>query len=207
MITSDAATPHPLQHFKSRAMHLPDRGPPVGQPRFNLMRATLSIMTLDPMFEPNPNLKGSYHRRLQDIRDALDKFEVAKLPPNAPAQFVAYYFGVEKLAKTIVGINKRQPPEAAFDLHVGVRLQATKDAAHSMKLRIFDVELDALFSNEKPTSAIRIRNGLSHDFGLTRVLQLRQQAPRLVPIMVAFIEDIDLVLNHLRRLWADQNKP
>ena len=164
-------------------------------------------MTLDPSFEPNPNLKGSYYRRLDDIRDALDKFEVKSLPPNTPALFIAYYFGVEKLAKAIVGINKRQPPDVAFDRHVGIRLQATKDAARSMKLRIFDVELDALFSNEQPTSAIRIRNGLSHDFGPTRVLHIRHHAPRLVPIMVAFIEDIDLVLNHLRTLWADQNKP
>ena len=114
---------------------------------------------------------------------------------------------MEKLAKAIVGINYRQPPKVAFRRHVGVRLPATKKAAHSMKLGITDVELDALFSNEQPTSAIKIRNGLSHDFGPTRVIHIRHHAPRLVPIMVRFIEDIDLVLKHLRALWADQKKP
>ena len=56
-------------------------------------------MALDWSFEPNPDLKGSYYRRLEDIPRALAKFEVTALPPNSPAQFVAYYFGAEKLAK------------------------------------------------------------------------------------------------------------
>jgi hypothetical protein len=35
------------------------------------------------------------------------------------------------------------------------------------------------------------------------VSHIRQHAPRLVPIMVKFIgDDIDLVLKHLRTLWA-----
>jgi hypothetical protein len=56
-------------------------------------------MALDRSFEPDPQMKGSYYRRLEDIRCALAKFEVTALPPNSPAQFVAYYFGAEKLAK------------------------------------------------------------------------------------------------------------
>ena len=58
-------------------------------------------MALDWSFEPNPALKGSYYRRLEDIPLALAKFEVTTLPANSHAQFIAYYLGVEKLAKAI----------------------------------------------------------------------------------------------------------
>ena len=58
------------------------------------------------------------------------------LPPNTPALFVAYYFGVEKLAKAIVGINNRQPPEVAFDRPVD--LPATKKPDNYAKLEITD---------------------------------------------------------------------
>ena len=157
-------------------------------------------MMLDPSFEPNLDLKGSYYRRVDDIRDALNRFGVSALLPNAPALFVAYYFGVEKPAKAIVGIKFRQPPKAAFRRPVD--LPATKKAADCMKLEITDAELDALFDNEQPTSAIKIRDGLSHDFGPTRVIHVNQHAPRLIPIMVRFIADIDLVLEHLHAVWA-----
>ena len=53
-------------------------------------------MALDWSFEPDPELKGSYYRRLEDIPEALAKFDVMTLPVNSPAQFVAYYFGTEK---------------------------------------------------------------------------------------------------------------
>ena len=162
-------------------------------------------MALDWSFEPNPDLKGSYYRRLEDIPRALAKFEVTALPPNSPAQFVAYYFGAEKLAKAIVGINKLQAAKNAFGRKVN--REETKSAARDMKLKISQADLDALFEPQsglpEPSSAITIRNRLSHDFGPTQVSHIRQHAPRLVPIMVKFIgDDIDPVLRHLRTLWA-----
>src|SRR6476469_1887030 len=169
-------------------------------------------MTLHRSFEPDPDLKGSYYRRLEDIPRALAKFEVTALPANSPAQFVAYYFGAEKLAKAIVGINGDQPAKDAFHHRVGVKLLETKSAAHDMKLNVLEAELDALFEPQwhlkQPSSAITIRNRLSHDFGPTQVSHIRQHAPRLVPIMVKFIGDIELVLKHLRTLWtASQTRP
>ena len=71
-------------------------------------------MALDWSFEPDPDLKGSYYRRLEDIPNALAKFDVTALPANSPAQFVAYYFGAEKLAKAIVGINGGPTSEDCF---------------------------------------------------------------------------------------------
>ena len=164
-------------------------------------------MALHWSFEPDPDLKGSYYRRLEDIPRALDTFEVTALPANSAAQFVAYYFGAEKLAKAIVGINTPQPAEAAFSRYVGVRLPKTKDAARDMKLSILAAELDALFEHQsrlkQPSSAITIRNRGTGDCGPTQVSHIRQHAPRLIPIMVRFIhDDIALVLKHLRTLWA-----
>ena len=42
-------------------------------------------MALDWSFEPDPDLKGSYYRRLEDIPEALAKFDVTTLPANARA--------------------------------------------------------------------------------------------------------------------------
>jgi hypothetical protein len=166
-------------------------------------------MTLDWSFEPNPELKGSYYRRLEDIPRALDKFEVTALPANSPAQFLAYYFGAEKLAKAIVGISKARSAKNAFNASVNRR--ATKSAARLMKLKISQADLDALFLHQsrlpQPSTAITIRNRLSHDFGPTQVSHIRQHAPRLIPIMVRFIhDDIDPVLKHLRTLWAARDQ-
>jgi hypothetical protein len=163
-------------------------------------------MALDWSFEPSPALKGSYYRRLEDIPLALAKFEMTTLPANSPAQFIAYYFGAEKLAKAIVGINKARSAKNAF--RQNVNHEDTKSAARNMKLEIAQADIDALFEHQprlpQPSSAITIRNRLSHDFGPTQVSHIRQHAPRLVPIMVKFIgDDIDPVLRHLRMLWAE----
>ena len=110
-------------------------------------------MALDRSFEPDPQMKGSYYRRLEDITRALDKFEVTALPVNSAAQFVVYYFGAEKLAKAIVGINDDKPAETAFSRHVSVDPPKTKDAARNMKLKISEDELDALFKPQRQPQA------------------------------------------------------
>ncbi|MGY4252936.1 hypothetical protein ACVI1L_000004 [Bradyrhizobium sp. USDA 4516] len=166
-------------------------------------------MALDWSFEPDPALKGSYYRRLEDIPRALAKFEVTALPANSPAQFIAYYFGVEKLAKAVVGIFGSVPADEAFDF-VAVNPGKMKLAARSMGLQISDADIDTLFvrddDTQQPDTAREIRNRLGHDFGPTQVDHIRHHAPRLIPIMVRFIhDDIDPVLKHLRTLWATSN--
>ena len=110
-------------------------------------------MARDWSFEPDPDLKGSYYRRLEDIQSALDKFEVTALPANSPAQFIAYYFGAEKLAKAIVGIHKARSAKNAFRQNVD---HATvKPAARAMKLGISEAELDVLFEpSDAPPAAV-----------------------------------------------------
>lgn len=88
-------------------------------------------MALHWSFEPHPKKKGSYYRKLEDITRALAKFEVTALPPNSPAQFVAYYFGAEKLAKAIAGIFGRVAAEEAFEF-VAVKRDKIKSAVEPM---------------------------------------------------------------------------
>jgi hypothetical protein len=49
-------------------------------------------MALDWSFEPDQDLKGSYYRRLDDIPEALAKFDVMTLPANSPAQIRCLLF-------------------------------------------------------------------------------------------------------------------
>ena len=165
---------------------------------------------LDWSFRPDPNLKGSYYRRIADIPRALAGFEVRKLPPNCPAQFVAYYFGAEKLGKAIAGILGLVPADEAFE-YVAVEPEKVKGAVAPMQLHISDTAIDALFvrddATKQPDTAREIRNRLFHDFGPTQVCHVRKHAPRLIPLMVGLIGDIDNVLAYLRGLRADKHGP
>src|SRR5438067_8259421 len=57
-------------------------------------------------------VKGTYFRRITDIQLALDSFGVDRL--SAPAKFVVYYWGCEKLGKAIVGIASGKPASVQF---------------------------------------------------------------------------------------------
>jgi hypothetical protein len=163
---------------------------------------------LDWSFRPDPKVKGSYYRWIADIPRALAEFEVRKLPPSSPAQFVTYYFGAEKLAKAIAGIAGLVPADKAFE-YVAVDPKKVKAAAGLMRLHTSGAAINALFLRDKqakqPDTACEIRNRLFHDFGPTQVCHVRQHAPRLIPLMVGFIGDVDNVLAYLRALSADEN--
>jgi len=159
-------------------------------------------MALDWSFEPAPDLKGGYHRRIEDVWRALDKFAAKQLPQNSPAQFIVYYFAAEKLAKSIVGIFNRKPAEEAYNF-VPVHPPTLKTAAELMSLQISAMTIDALFQKERgsstPRTAREIRDRLFHDFGPTQVSHVKTHATRLVPLMVRFItDDVEPVLKHLR---------
>jgi len=132
--------------------------------------------------------------------------EIPPLPPHIRWE------QAEKMAKAIVGIHKARSAQKAFSRFVSVKLPETKSAARNMRLKITEADLDALFEHQthvpQPSSAITIRNRLSHDFGPTQVSHIRQHATRLIPIMVKFIGDIEPVLKHLRAMWAaTQTRP
>jgi hypothetical protein len=62
--------------------------------------------------KPDPDLKGTYYRRIEDIERAFDKMDADGLP--TAARFLVRYFGCEKLAQGIVGVAKGCPPGKVY---------------------------------------------------------------------------------------------
>ena len=98
--------------------------------------------------EPNPthwtlkpagskDYKGTYFRRLDDIRKGLLEIDKSKMP--AGGRFLFLYYGCEKLGKGIVGIHKTRAADEAYDQHLHL------SELGRMGLAIPDAELDALF--------------------------------------------------------------
>jgi hypothetical protein len=103
---------------------------------------------------------------------------------------VGYYFGCEKLAFGLVGIDKRISASSAYRCDFDP--SAVEADAANMKLAILDNELHSLFarqarSNKTPDVAREIRNRLFRDFGPTNVGHALTHAPRLIPIMKKFL--------------------
>jgi hypothetical protein len=96
---------------------------------------------LDWTFSVNPRTKGTYSRRLSDIRLATGKFSTAKLPNDSPARFLGYYFGCEKLAKAVLGIAKLLPAEQAFDHKTPLHLEQLKTALKKVGIAFAEPDL------------------------------------------------------------------
>src|SRR5439155_17242343 len=93
--------------------------------------------------------KGSYFRRLNDIELGLKKIDVSKMPSGG--KFLFLYYGCEKLAKGIVGIDAQLEAEDAYE--ETLVLDKLKAAAKSMKLPIPDAKLDSIFLSNSKGSA------------------------------------------------------
>src|SRR6266702_5773604 len=83
---------------------------------------------LDWTLSVNPRTKGTYSRRLGDIRLATGKFATARLPNDSPARFLGYYLGCEKLAKAVLGIARFWPAAKAFDHKTPLDLEQLRTA-------------------------------------------------------------------------------
>jgi hypothetical protein len=53
--------------------------------------------------KPDVGVKGSYYRRLDDIKKGLKEIDKSKMPSGG--KFLFLYYGCEKLGKGIVGIS------------------------------------------------------------------------------------------------------
>src|SRR5882757_9889914 len=116
---------------------------------------------LDWTFSVNPRTKGTYSRRLTDIRLATGKFSTAKLPNDSPARFLGYYFGCEKLAKAMLGIARLWPAEKAFYHKTPLDLEQLRAAIKKLGIAFADLELTNIFGTQlppaKPTFGREIR--------------------------------------------------
>jgi hypothetical protein len=146
---------------------------------------------LDWTFSINPRVKGTYSRRLSDIRLATGKFSTAKLPIDSPARFLGYYFGCEKLAKATLGIARLWPAEKAFHHKTPLDLEQLKTAVKKLGISFSEDDLTQIFGTQpaptKPTLGREIRNRLIHDFGPSNVDYAKVGATTLTPIMQKFL--------------------
>jgi len=146
---------------------------------------------LDWTFSANPRTKGTYCRRLGDIRLATGKFATAKLPSDSPARFLGYYFGCEKLAKAVLGIARLWPAEKAFYHKTPLDLEQLRTAIKKLGIAFADPDLTKIFGTQpapaKPTFGREIRNRLIHDFGPSNVDHAKAAANVLAPLMMKFL--------------------
>ncbi len=164
-----------------------------------------------PSLKPDPNRKGSYYRRIEDIRRALKILNPDELPEIF--QFATYYFACDKLAHGIVGIDERLDDESAYKKQPS--LKRIKAAAQNLKLPISTDDLTYLFAAEyqqhlvpqsdprHSVSARFLRNKLAHDFGPTNVKRVQAQADFFIPRMVAFLNCADDTLTYLKANFSD----
>jgi hypothetical protein len=66
-----------------------------------------------PSLKALPKLKGGYYRRIKDIPRALDEIRLKELPEVI--QFLILFFGCEKLALGMMGVNARFASETPME--------------------------------------------------------------------------------------------
>lgn len=166
-------------------------------------------ITMHWSYSPDPNCKGNYRRRIEDIQRALDAMEIARLPPTV--QFVAYFFGCEKLANGIVGIAKGQKAKEAYTHNTRMCLSNLKVVAPTLGITFPADDLQYIFAAKRDpavpppigTSARLLRNDLAHDFGPTKVSDVGRAASTFFnPKMIQFLACSKQVVTYLERIWV-----
>ena len=150
--------------------------------------------------KPDPDLKGSYYRRIEDVERALNKMDANRLP--IAARFLVCYYGCEKLAQGIVGVHERCPPAEVYGRGKYLRLSKVKSAVNALSLTISTDDLDRLFKMDDPTSARNLRDSLSHNFGPTNVDRVLKHAVGLLPNMDKFLSCAPEVLAYQKAHFA-----
>jgi hypothetical protein len=134
--------------------------------------------------KPDGGKKGSYFRRIDDIKKGLQKIDASKLPSGG--RFLFLYYGCEKLGKGIVGIHEKWKAEAAYEMTL--ELSELKSAVKALNLPTTDAELDNLFLSSKNTSARYWRNKIVHDFGPSNVANVLKNSVALNRQMHDFLD-------------------
>ena len=141
------------------------------------------------------NNKGSYFRRIEDIKKGLNKIDASNLPSGG--RFLFLYYGCEKLGKGIVGIQKEWEAEVAYAR--GLDLSELKSAIKAMNIPATDDDLDELFLSNSVTSARYWRNEIVHNFGPSNVSNVMKHSLKLNFRMHDFLENCTpTVLRYLK---------
>jgi hypothetical protein len=162
--------------------------------------------------KPDPDLKGTYYRRIGDIECAFKKMNADGLP--TAAKFLVLYFGCEKLAQGIVGVAEGLPPEEVYGPRKTPNPNRIKAAVTTLDLSFAPGDLADLFElRNKPTierplqepiSARDLRDAVVHNFGPTGVGYVLRKAGVFLPMMDRFLSCRPQVLAYLRANWRGE---
>jgi hypothetical protein len=131
------------------------------------------------------DIKGSYYRRLEDIKKGLEKIDSYNMPPGG--KFLFLYYGCEKLGKGIVGISNEWAARDAYKPERSLHLDHLKPAVKRLNLGISNTTLEELFGNAK-TSARHWRNEIAHNFGPSNVENVVKESATKNKKMHDFLE-------------------
>jgi hypothetical protein len=156
---------------------------------------------MDWTLNPDPNLGGTYYRKIEDIQLGLAELGAENLPE--PARFIALYFGCEKLAKMIAGINLGRNANDATEGKL--KIDELRPAIIALGVNFPSADIDELFLSGRNDVSIEsgraLRDRLNHEFGPTNVKRIRDRAPKLTPLARSFLNTSPVVLAYLRRTW------
>jgi hypothetical protein len=134
--------------------------------------------------KPDVGVKGSYYRRLDDIKKGLKEIDKSKMPSGG--KFLFLYYGCEKLGKGIVGISNEWAADDAYKPQRGLHLHQLKPAVAKLNLGIPDATMEELFGS-KP-SARHWRIEIAHNFGPSNVENVVKQSATMNKTMHHFLE-------------------
>jgi hypothetical protein len=154
-----------------------------------------------PTLKALPKLKGSYYRRIKDIPRALARKELAFDTLSPVARFLCLFFGCEKLALGIVGLDEKFAAEDAYGKGRFVVLEEVKRSAAALGMSITGDELDSLFGPSK-MSARELRHKIVHDFGPSNIQNVHALCPQHIPTMEKFLRCIDEFHDYQKRTFG-----
>lgn len=132
----------------------------------------------------------SYHAAIDDIRRAR-KLRAGDM--RRIAEFLVAYYGCEKLAKAIVGINARRGVRRAMNDKPSA--SEIEKAANELGI-VFPRTPDwfKIFGNKADTTARKLRDKLVHELGPGYLKKALGRYPTLMPMMEGFLVWLPQVL-------------
>jgi hypothetical protein len=145
-----------------------------------------------------PKLKGGYYRRIKDIDRALEAPELNFQNLPSVVQFLFLFFGCEKLALALVGIDARHASDDAYGRGKFVLLSKLQTAAKAMGISITPLELDSIFGSAD-SSARELRNKIVHDLGPTNVKAAHAHCKSHIRTLKKFLDCIEDIHDYQRK--------
>lgn len=155
---------------------------------------------------PDKDEAGTYYRRIEDIDRALTRMRVDDMPPVA--QYVALYFGCEKLHKIVIALSKRAKGARPRTNDIAAALPCLGLSFDATDLAwLFSDDIDAVKGLPSPGPSVNrparlIRNNLAHALGPTHVEHVEHHAAFHVPKMKAFLALGPSVLRYLETHYS-----